>query len=49
LAALVAAGNTLDTYSRGAGFSLAANWPGLALITLGAIAGRNCILTFVQR
>lgn len=31
------AGNTLEPRQPGAGFSLAKNWPGLALVVLGAI------------
>jgi hypothetical protein len=31
------AGDTLEPRERGGGFGLATNWPGLALIALGAI------------
>jgi hypothetical protein len=33
----VVAANTLEPRKPGAGFGLAANWPGLALVVLGAI------------
>jgi hypothetical protein len=29
--------NTLEPFRPGAGFSLAANWPGFAMVALGAI------------
>ena len=35
--AATVAGNTLEPRQPGAGFTLAASWPGLALIALGAI------------
>jgi hypothetical protein len=35
--AATVAGNTLEPRQPGAGFALAVNWPGLALIALGAV------------